>query len=133
MSSRDETHDNLKDAFAREAAATLRYHHYARIADFEGHGELATLFREVADAETGFADGHLDLLRAPAHDSATNLRSAIAEEAATCARLIDAYTLAARAEGQHAIASWFESLARSKRTYLQRLEHALAALEDRHD
>jgi rubrerythrin len=137
MSSRDATHDNLKHAFAREAAAKLRFHHFARVAEFEGHGELAALFREVADAQTGFADGHLDFLRAadPLDDSGTNLAAAIDEERAACASLSDAYTTTARAEGQHAIASWFESLARSKRSYLERLERAVTALiqAGRHD
>ena len=41
------THANLKDAFAGESQANRRYLYFAKIADVEGHPDLAGLFRET--------------------------------------------------------------------------------------
>jgi len=55
--------DNLKDAFAGESQANRRYLYFARVADIEGFPDIAGLFKDTADAETGHAFGHLDFLR----------------------------------------------------------------------
>src|SRR5437588_267538 len=57
------THGNLKDAFAGESQANRRYLYFAKVADVEGHPDLAGLFRDTAEGETGDAHGHLDYLR----------------------------------------------------------------------
>ena len=57
------THNNLKDAFAGESQANRRYLYFARVADIEGYPDIASLFKDTADAETGHAFGHLDLLK----------------------------------------------------------------------
>src|SRR6185369_9489356 len=55
--------DNLKDAFAGESQANRRYLYFARIADIEGFPDVAGLYKDTADAETGHAFGHLDFLK----------------------------------------------------------------------
>src|SRR5947207_2848665 len=55
--------NNLKDAFAGESQANRRYLYFARIADIEGFPDIAGLFKDTADAETGHAFGHLDFLK----------------------------------------------------------------------
>jgi rubrerythrin len=67
------THQNLKDAFAGESQANRRYLYFAKIADVEGQPEIAGLFRDTAEGETGHAHGHLDYLRTVG-DPATDLR-----------------------------------------------------------
>ena len=57
------THENLKSAFAGESQANRRYLYFAKRADVEGYVDVANLFRETAEAETGHAHGHLDFLR----------------------------------------------------------------------
>ena len=57
------THSNLKDAFAGESQANRRYLYFAKQADVEGHPDIAGLFRDTADGETGHAHGHLDYLK----------------------------------------------------------------------
>ena len=79
------THDNLKDAFAGESQANRRYLYFAKIADVEGQPEIAGLFRDTAEGETGHAHGHLDYLKQvgdpatdqPIGDSLLNLKSAV--------------------------------------------------------
>ena len=66
------THQNLKDAFAGESQANRRYLYFAKVADVEGQPEIAGLFRDTAEGETGHAHGHLDYLK-PVGDPATDL------------------------------------------------------------
>jgi len=58
------THENLKAAFAGESQANRRYLYFAKQADVEGHPDIAGLFRDTAEGETGHAHGHLEYLRA---------------------------------------------------------------------
>src|SRR3989304_10180127 len=82
------THTNLKDAFAGESQANRRYLYFAKIADVEGQPEIAGLFRDTAEGETGHAHGHLDYLKVvgdpangePLGDTATNLKASVAGE-----------------------------------------------------
>ena len=79
------THDNLKAAFAGESQANRRYLYFAKVADVEGQPEIAGLFRDTAEGETGHAHGHLDYLKAvgdpatglPLGDSLLNLKAAV--------------------------------------------------------
>ena len=43
------THQNLKDAFAGESQANRRYLYFAKVADVEGHPDIASNFRETAE------------------------------------------------------------------------------------
>ena len=84
------THTNLKEAFAgescRRTAATPTTS--AKVAGLEGHPDLAGLFRDTAEGETGHAHGHLDYLKRvgdpatgePIGDSVKNLKASIAGE-----------------------------------------------------
>src|SRR5579863_3165860 len=82
------THQNLKDAFAGESQANRRYLYFAKAADIEGHPDVAGLFRDTAEGETGHAHGHLDYLKVvgdpatdkPIGDTKKNLASAVAGE-----------------------------------------------------
>ena len=66
------TLQNLKDAFAGESMANRRYLYFARLADVEGQPDIAGLFRDTAEGETGHAHGHLDYIR-KVGDPATGL------------------------------------------------------------
>ena len=57
------THDNLKYAFAGESQANRRYLFFAKQADIEGYPEVAGLFRDTAEGETGHAHGHLEYMK----------------------------------------------------------------------
>ena len=79
------THENLKAAFAGESQANRRYLYFAKVADVEGQPEIAGLFRDTAEGETGHAHGHLDYLKSvgdpatglPLGDSLLNLKAAV--------------------------------------------------------
>jgi len=131
------THENLESAFAGESQANRRYLYYARIADIEGYPEIGGLFRDTAEAETGHAFGHLDLLRAggdpgrAAVDGSTrqNLQSAIASETFEYSQMYPGMAKTARDEGLLEIAEWFETLAKAERSHASRFARGLEGLQ----
>ncbi len=121
--------ENLKSAFAREAEANRRYLYFARRADIEGHPEIGALFRDLSEADTDHAFGHLDFLRetgdpvtgGPIGTTEANLKSAIEGETYEYTELYPGFAKTARDEGFDELAVWFETLARAERTHADRL------------
>ena len=127
------TAQNLADAFAGESEANRRYLYFAKRADIEGYSDVAGLFRDTAEGETGHAHGHLDYL-SEVGDPATNLPISDVEEmlAAAVAGETHEYTdmypgmaKAAREENFTEIADWFETLAKAERSHAGRFQTAL--------
>jgi rubrerythrin len=132
-----QTYENLKQAFIREAEIKERYHYFAKIAEFEGRPEIAKLILEMAEEQGVFVGGHLDLLRTVQDplsglqlgEIEASLDGAIASEVESCNTIYPEIAHTARAEGFPAIASWFESLARSKQACLRRLAEVMPSTE----
>jgi len=131
------THQNLKDAFAGESQANRRYNYFARVADIEGHPDIAGVFRDTAEGETGHAFGHMDFLK-EVGDPATgvaiggtdkNLKSAIEGETYEYTQMYPGMAKTARDEGFTEIAAWMETLARAERSHAGRFTKALDALK----
>ena len=131
------THQNLKDAFAGESQANRRYLYFAKVADVEGHSDLAGLFRDTAEGEPGHAHGHLDYLKRvgdpatgePIGDSLKNLRAAIVDETYEYAQMYPGFARTARDEGFEEIAEWFETLARAEKSHAGRFQKGLDTLQ----
>ncbi|MCB9764623.1 MAG: rubrerythrin [Alphaproteobacteria bacterium] len=127
------THDNLKAAFAGESQANRRYLYFAKVADIEGEPNVAGLFRDTAEGETGHAHGHLDFLKQvgdpatdlPIGDTESNLRAAVAGETHEYTDMYPGMAKTAREEGFSEIAEWFETLARAERSHAGRFQRAL--------
>ena len=127
------THQNLKDAFAGESQANRRYLYFAKQADVEGHPDVAGLFRDTAEGETGHAHGHLDYLRKvgdpatglPIGDTSLNLKASVAGETHEYTDMYPGMARAAREEGFEEIADWFETLAKAERSHAGRFQKAL--------
>ncbi|MEK9658583.1 MAG: rubrerythrin family protein [Chloroflexota bacterium] len=127
---------NLKDAFAGESQANRRYLYFARRADIEGYPEVGGLFRDISEAETGHAFGHLDFLK-ESGDPATgepigatdqNLKAAIAGETYEYSEMYPGFARTARDEGFEEMAEWFETLARAERSHAGRFTKGLESL-----
>ena len=131
------THQNLKDAFAGESQANRRYLYFAKVADVEGYPEVAGLFKDTADGETGHAHGHLEFLKPvgdpatgePIGDTRKNLASAVAGETYEYTEMYPGFAKTARDEGFTEIAEWFETLARAERSHAGRFKKGLDNLE----
>lgn len=130
------TFENLKEAFAGESQANRRYLYFARAADVEGEPEISTLFRSVAEGETGHAFGHFDFLKEvgdpvtgePVGDSAANLKSAIAGETYEYSEMYPGFAKTAREEGFPEVAEWMETLAKAEKSHAGRFAKGLASL-----
>jgi rubrerythrin len=130
------TRDNLKYAFAGESQANRRYLYFAKQADIEGYPDVASLFRDTAEGETGHAHGHLDYLKKsgdpatdmPFTDVAEMLQSAIAGETHEYTDMYPGMAKTAREEGFTEIADWFETLARAERSHAGKFQKALDTL-----
>ena len=131
------TEQNLKDAFAGESQANRRYLYFAKVADVEGRPDVAGLFKDTADGETGHAHGHLDYLKAagdpatglPIGDTAKNLKSAVAGETHEYETMYPGMAKDAREEGFNDIAEWFETLAKAEKSHAGRFKKALDSLD----
>ena len=130
------TFQNLKDAFAGESMANRRYLYFARQADVEGQPDIAGLFRDTAEGETGHAHGHLDYLRKvgdpatglPIGDTQLNLKAAIHGETHEYTDMYPGMARTAREEGFAEIADWFETLARAEKSHAGRFQKGLDTL-----
>lgn len=130
------THENLKAAFAGESQANRRYLYFAKQADIEGLPEIAGLFRDTAEGETGHAHGHLDYLKSagdpatdmPMGDTETNLKTAIAGETHEYTDMYPGMAKTARDEGFGEIADWFETLAKAEKSHAGKFEAGLKSL-----
>jgi rubrerythrin len=130
------THHNLKDAFAGESQANRRYLYFAKQADVEGYPDVAGLFRDTAEGETGHAHGHLDYLKAvgdpatdlPIGESSDNLKAAIAGETHEYTDMYPGMARTAREEGFAEIADWFETLAKAEKSHAGRFQKGLDSI-----
>ncbi len=132
------THQNLKDAFSGESQANRRYLYFAKNADVEGYADVAGLFRDTAEGETGHAHGHLDYLKSvgdPATDepigtTKENLHASVVGETYEYTEMYPGFAKIAREEGFEEIAEWFETLARAERSHAGRFSKALNELNN---
>ena len=130
------TEQNLKDAFAGESQANRRYLYFAKVADVEGHPDVAGLFRDTAEGETGHAHGHLEYLKPvgdpatgkPIGDTRKNLEAAIAGETYEYTEMYPGFAKQAREEGFEEIAEWFETLARAEKSHAGRFQKGLDSI-----
>ena len=132
------THQNLKDAFARESQANRRYLYFARVADIEGYPEVGGLFRDTSEAETGHAFGHLDFLKKvgdpathlPIGGTKENLKASAEGETYEYTQMYPGMAKTAREEGFSEIAEWFETLAKAERSHAGRFNKAIEGLKE---
>jgi rubrerythrin len=130
------THANLKEAFAGESQANRRYLYFAQKADIEGYPDISTLFRSIAEGETGHAFGHFDFLAAagdpvtdqPVGATEENLRSAIHGETYEYTEMYPGFARTARDEGFTEIAEWLETLARAEKSHAGRFQQGLQSI-----
>ncbi|MSQ02440.1 MAG: rubrerythrin [Myxococcales bacterium] len=130
------THANLKAAFAGESQANRRYLYFAKVADVEGYPDVAGLFRDTAEGETGHAHGHLDFLKSvgdpatglPIGDTEQNLKASVAGETYEYTDMYPGMARTAREEGFADVANWFETLAKAEKSHAGRFQKGLDSL-----
>ncbi|HLB01781.1 MAG TPA: rubrerythrin family protein [Nitrospiria bacterium] len=131
------TWQHLKEGFAGEAQANRRYLYFARRADIEGQPDIAGVFRDTAEGETGHAFGHFDYLAevgdpvtgVAVGDTEANLKSAIEGETYEYTQMYPGFAKSAREEGFEEIAEWFETLAKAEKSHAGRFTKALDTIK----
>ncbi|MCB1139273.1 MAG: rubrerythrin family protein [Leptospiraceae bacterium] len=126
----------MKDAFAGESMANRRYLFFAKQADVEGFPDIAGLFRDTAEGETGHAHGHLEYMKKigdpatdlPIGDTEANLKAAVAGETHEYTDMYPGMAKTARDEGFDEIADWFETLAKAEKSHAGRFEQGLKSI-----
>ncbi|NLM38538.1 MAG: rubrerythrin family protein [Firmicutes bacterium] len=84
------TEQNLRDAFAGESQAHMKYLIYSQVAEKEGYPNVARLFKAIAHAEWVHARNHLKELGG-INDSVENLQDAINGETFEVEEMYPAY------------------------------------------
>ncbi|MEO7097214.1 MAG: rubrerythrin family protein, partial [Polyangiales bacterium] len=113
-----------------------RYLYFAKVADVEGRPDIAGLFKDTADGETGHAHGHLDYLKQvgdpatglPIGNTEKNLKAAVHGETYEYETMYPGMAKQAREEGHDDIAEWFETLAKAEKSHAGRFSKALTEL-----
>lgn len=131
------TIENLKVAFAGESQANRRYLYFARTADIEGYPEVAGVFKNTADGETGHAFGHLDFIKEvgdpatglPIGETEDNLKAAVAGETYEYTEMYPGFAKTAREEGFAEVAEWFETLARAEKSHAGKFQSTLDSMK----
>ena len=121
---------------ANSVANSRKYASRACVLPSAGRPDIAGLFRDTAEGETGHAHGHLDYLKVvgdPATDlkigdTALNLKSAVHGETHEYTNMYPGMAKTAREEGFTEIADWFETLAKAEKSHAGRFDKALQTI-----
>ena len=127
---------NLTYASASETRACGRYLAFAAMAEEEGLGQVAAMFRSIAQRRRRRAEGLQQAMCTqdglasdqPIGGTEDNLRAAIASELHEYTDLYSGMARTARDEGLDDIAELFETLARTGRSHTGPLQRALDTL-----
>ena len=125
------TQQNLKDAFAGESQANLKYRAFAKKALKEGFPNIASLFLTTAEAERIHAEGHLGSLDG-INTTVQNLKDAIAGETYEYKEMYPPMYQKAEAEN-HKAKRMFKYAIGAEDVHAQLYKLALAAVEQGKD
>jgi rubrerythrin len=129
---RSRTLQNLTNAFVGEAKASVRLLGYAEVADKEGFGQIARLFRAISTAEKVHALKHLRLLKVIG-STEENLQAALEAEASISENTYPAFIQTAEEDAFPAAQTSFsharDAEACHARLYKHAMEHMLAQEE----
>ena len=120
------TRENLMTAFAGEAQANQKYLIFAAVAEKEGFGQVAKLFRATAEAEALHAAAHLRNA-GKVGDTMENLKSAIAGETYEYSEMYPAMTKDALTEGEKKVEGYFTWAGMAEKGHAELYQKALDA------
>jgi rubrerythrin len=124
----NQTHKNLKEAFAGESQANRRYLAYAKKADEEGFANIARLFRVIAESETIHAHNHLHALGA-VKATAENVREALKGESDEYTGMYPMFMNQAERDADSGALNSFFWASEAERTHADFFEKAVNALK----
>ncbi|MBF0454892.1 MAG: rubrerythrin family protein [Magnetococcales bacterium] len=126
------TNDNLQAAFAGESQANRKYLAFANKAEKEGFGQVARLFRAVAEAETIHAHSHLQVLGG-VQETTKNLQEAIDGENYEFTEMYPEFIKTAEAEGNSKAVRSMHNAMEVEKIHHDLFKQALAAIQSGKD
>jgi rubrerythrin len=120
----------LKNAFAGESQANLRYLAFARKAEEEGFSQVAKLFRAAAEAETVHALNHLRTI-GEVRSTIENMEVAIAKETFEYKKMYPEYVNNAKQEGNQQATWSFDVANRVEQIHASLFSKAVLALKSK--
>ena len=125
-----QTEKNLQAAFAGESQARNKYTYFSAVAEKEGLGKIAEIFKKTANNEEQHAKMWLTELEGIA-DTKTNLKNAADGENYEWTDMYDGFAKTAREEGFEYIAKLFEGVAAIEKHHEERYRKLLKNIEDK--
>jgi rubrerythrin len=124
--------DNLKNAFAGESQAHMRYVIFAKKAEEEGFSNVARLFRAISYAEQVHATNHFDVL-GMRRGSTDNLQAAIDGETYEVNEMYPAFNAVAKLQeekGAQRTTDWALQAERIHASMYQKAKQAVESSKD---
>jgi rubrerythrin len=121
------TDDNLMAAFKGECNAYMKYIAYARAAENEGQGQIAKLFRAIAEAERIHALNHFAIMGGSS-GTEQDLSSAIDSEAYEFTQMYPAFIQQADQDANSRAAASFRGASAVEKIHNALLSNALKSL-----
>ena len=126
------TEQNLQDAFAGESQANRKYLAFAARAEKDGFGQVAKLFRAVAEAETIHAHSHLRVLDG-VKSTAENLQAAMDGEDYEFTKMYPGFIKDAEAEGNKKAINSMRMAMDVEKVHFDLFKEAMTAIESGKD
>jgi rubrerythrin len=121
------TEDNLKNAFAGESQAHMRYVIFAKRAEAEGFPNIARLFRAISYAEQVHATNHFDVL-GMIRGSSDNLQVAIDGETYEINEMYPAFNAVARLQEEKGAMQTFNAALQAEKIHASMYQKAKQAV-----
>ena len=126
------TEDNLKNAFAGESQAHMRYLIFAEKADKEGFPNVARLFRAISHAEQVHATNHLEVL-GMIRGSSDNLQVAIDGETYEVSEMYPVFNAVAKLQEERGAQRTTDWALQAEKIHARMYQKAKRAVEGRRD
>ena len=122
------TRENVKDAFAGESQAHIKYANFAEKAEEEGKPNVARLFQAASFSEQMHATRHLDVL-AGVGTTSENLAEAIDGESFEVEEMYPAYMVVAEEQGEEDASTSLHRAREAEKVHLGAYERAKDAVD----
>ncbi|MDH7512385.1 MAG: rubrerythrin family protein [Clostridiales bacterium] len=126
------TEENLKNAYAGESQAHLKYLAFADAAEKEKLDNVARLFRAASFSEQVHAVNHLRTLSG-IRKTANNLEAAMDGENFEVAEMYPAYMLVAESQGEKAAVMWLNAALQAEKVHVGLYKKAKEAVDEGKD
>jgi len=125
---RHQTETNIREAFAGESQAHMKYLVYSARALEEGKSNIARLFRAIAFAEQIHASNHFRILGELA-DTVTNLKNALNGEILEVEEMYPAFMAVAKEQGEATAQASITGAMEAEKTHANFYHSAIEAAE----